>query len=63
MPTTEGVIRPPSAFSTTTGSPASITAATELVVPKSIPNTFAMIVLPLLNLLFCYFDIGFATTT
>src|SRR6185503_1343277 len=35
--TTEGVVRPPSALGMTTGSPPSITATTELVVPRSIP--------------------------
>ena len=40
--TTEGVVRAPSLFSKTTGSPPSITAIQELVVPKSIPKTFAI---------------------
>src|SRR5438874_8918840 len=40
--TTDGVVRPPSAFSTTVGSPPSSTAMHELVVPRSIP-----IVLPI----------------
>src|SRR5713101_8343668 len=40
--TTEGVSRLPSAFSSTVGSPASITAATEFVVPRSIPSTLAI---------------------
>src|SRR3989442_3033132 len=40
--TTDGVRRPPSAFSSTVGSPASMTATTLLVVPRSIPRTFAM---------------------
>src|ERR1700722_12273174 len=35
--TTEGVVRPPSWFGITTGSPPCITATTELVVPRSIP--------------------------
>src|SRR3954470_5223177 len=35
--TTEGVVRPPSALGMTTGSPPSMTAPTELVVPRSIP--------------------------
>ena len=35
--TTEGVVRPPSAFSSTVGSPPSRTATHELVVPRSIP--------------------------
>src|SRR6202046_5281370 len=41
-PTTDGVVRPPSAFGITTGSPASITLTTELVVPKSIPTALAI---------------------
>src|SRR5436305_3624319 len=40
--TTEGVVRAPSEFSKTTGSPPSITDMQELVVPKSIPKTFAI---------------------
>src|SRR5262245_37642880 len=43
--TTDGVSRPPSAFSSTLGSPASITATTEFVVPRSIPRTFAIALL------------------
>ncbi len=39
--TTEGVVRPPSEFSRTVGSPPSITATQELVVPRSIPIVFA----------------------
>jgi hypothetical protein len=46
MATTEGVVRPPSLLGMTTGSPASITAMQLLVVPKSIPITFAMVSLP-----------------
>src|SRR5579864_5825874 len=37
MATTDGVVRPPSWFGITTGSPPCITETTELVVPKSIP--------------------------
>ena len=37
-PTTEGVVRAPSALATTTGSPPSRTETTELVVPRSIPT-------------------------
>src|SRR4051794_33663254 len=37
--TTDGVVRPPSAFGMTVGSPPSITAMHELVVPRSIPIT------------------------
>ena len=35
--TTDGVSRPPSALVMTTGSPPSMTATTELVVPRSMP--------------------------
>src|SRR5580658_5294710 len=41
-PTTEGVVRNPSALAMTVGSPPSRTATTELVVPRSIPTAFAM---------------------
>src|SRR5579883_3125703 len=41
-PTTDGVVRPPSAFGITTGSPASNTLTTELVVPRSIPTALAI---------------------
>jgi hypothetical protein len=37
-PTTEGVVLAPSALGITTGSPASSTDTTELVVPRSIPT-------------------------
>jgi len=40
--TTEGVVRLPSEFSRTTGSPPSIAAMQEFVVPKSMPKTFAI---------------------
>src|SRR5438132_8020294 len=40
--TTEGVRRAPSALGITVGSPPSMTATTELVVPRSIPNTCAI---------------------
>src|SRR5947207_1557190 len=40
--TTDGVVRAPSEFSKTIGSPPSITDMQELVVPKSIPKTFAI---------------------
>ena len=43
--TTEGVVLLPSLLAITTGSPPSITATHELVVPKSIPITFPMIFL------------------
>jgi hypothetical protein len=42
IPTTEGVVRDPSVFGMTTGSPASSTDTTELVVPRSIPTARAM---------------------
>src|SRR6202035_5647134 len=41
-PTTDGVVRPPSALGMTTGSPASRTLTTELVVPRSIPTALGM---------------------
>src|ERR1700729_2535652 len=41
--TTEGVVRPPSSLAITLGSPPSITATTELVVPRSIPIIFAIV--------------------
>ena len=44
--TTEGVVRPPSAFSSTVGSSPSITAMAELVVPRSMPIVFATVVPP-----------------
>src|SRR5271154_1186384 len=40
--TTEGVVRPPSSFGITFGSPPSITATHEFVVPKAIPIIFAI---------------------
>jgi len=40
--TTDGVVRAPSAFVMTTGSPPSITATQELVVPRSMPMTLPM---------------------
>src|SRR5947208_16126327 len=42
---TDGVVRPPSAFSATVGSPPSSTAMHELVVPRSIPIVFPICVL------------------
>src|SRR4051794_3638556 len=44
--TTDGVVRPPSAFSMTVGSPPSRTAMHELVVPRSMPIVFAMLCAP-----------------
>src|ERR1041384_2550201 len=41
--TTDGVVRAPSWFAITVGWPASITATTELVVPKSIPIIFPIL--------------------
>src|ERR1017187_7179119 len=40
--TTEGVVRPPSAFSITVGSPPSSTAMHEFVVPRSMPMVLPM---------------------
>ena len=40
--TTDGVVRPPSVFSRTVGSPPSRTAMQELVVPRSMPMTRPM---------------------
>src|SRR5207237_3582221 len=40
--TTDGVVRKPSAFGITLGSPPSMTATHELVVPRSIPMTLPM---------------------
>src|SRR6266567_3105419 len=41
--TTDGVVRAPSAFGITTGSPPSITATQLFVVPRSIPITFGTV--------------------
>ena len=54
-PTTEGVVRPPSAFGITTGSPASNTLTTELVVPRSIPTALAISAIPSALSVFCRF--------
>src|SRR5690348_7963850 len=43
--TTDGVVRPPSAFSMTVGSPPSSTAMHEFVVPRSMPMVLAMLAL------------------
>ena len=48
--TTDGVVREPSALGMTTGSPPSITATTEFVVPRSIPITLAIPVVLALSL-------------
>ena len=42
--TIDGVVLAPSAFAITTGSPFSIVATHEFVVPKSIPITFAILI-------------------
>ena len=57
--TTDGVVLPPSAFGMTTGSPPSITATQELVVPKSIPIVFAIIKFLLLSLRFARLFFGY----
>ena len=44
-PTIDGVVRLPSLLGMTTGSPPSMTATQELVVPRSIPMTLPMVVL------------------
>src|SRR6187399_1958751 len=41
--TTDGVVRAPSAFAMTVGSPPSRTATTEFVVPRSMPTARAML--------------------
>src|SRR5258708_8313673 len=41
-PTTEGVVRAPSALGITVGSPASRTLTTEMVVPRLIPTDFGL---------------------
>src|SRR5258705_11048187 len=42
--TTDGTVRPPSAEAMTVGSPPSMTATTEFVVPRSIPMILPMLV-------------------
>ena len=42
--TTDGTVRPPSALGMTVGSPPSMTATTELVVPRSMPMMRPMLV-------------------
>src|SRR5216117_1128219 len=56
---TEGVSRLPSWFGITVGLPPSTTATTELVVPRSIPITFAMFKSPLSSS--CENDVGSAS--
>src|SRR5262245_51214109 len=46
--TIEGVVRMPSAFSMTLGVEPSMTATQELVVPRSMPMTFAIVLHPFL---------------
>src|SRR5207302_10087144 len=41
--TTDGAVRPPSALGMTTGSPASMTATPEFVVPRPTPTAFAVV--------------------
>src|ERR1700731_456157 len=48
--TTDGVVRPPSAFSMTVGSPPSRAAMHEFVVPRSMPMVFAMFNAPSVSL-------------
>ena len=48
--TTDGVVRKPSAFAMTVGSPPSRTATTELVVPRSIPTARAIVLILLVSL-------------
>src|ERR1700733_15940749 len=48
-PTTDGVVRPPSALGMTVGSPASSTLTTELVVPRSMPTALGIGVPPVLS--------------
>ncbi len=45
--TMDGVVFMPSAFSKTRGLPPSMTATHEFVVPRSMPMTFAMLIVPL----------------
>src|SRR3954469_1909372 len=47
--TTDGVVRPPSAFGITVGSPPSSTAMQLLVVPRAIPIVFAICLYSLLS--------------
>src|SRR5438309_9387715 len=58
--TTDGVVRAPSAFSITRGSPPSSTAMHELVVPRSMPIVFAIWLLPPVgkNLSLCIATLG-----
>src|ERR1039458_1525926 len=51
--TIDGVVRPPSAFGITVGSPASRNATTEFVVPRSIPTAFGISNPPLFEFFRC----------
>src|SRR5918999_3795242 len=64
--TTDGVVREPSAFGITVGSPPSRTETTELVVPRSIPTALAMFILLWLDLYlsdFKYFNLSLGLST
>src|SRR5664279_273435 len=56
--TTDGVVRAPSWFAMTVGWPPSITATTELVVPKSMPIIFPIAVKSLRRGILSYFKIA-----
>src|SRR3954451_7753233 len=58
--TTEGVVREPSEFAMTVGSPPSRTVTTELVVPRSIPTARAMELasLPCAGVVLCRSGVG-----
>jgi hypothetical protein len=51
MATTEGVVRAPSVLAMTVGWPPSMTATTELVVPKSIPTALPIKLTPMFYML------------
>src|SRR5689334_22527841 len=54
--TMDGVVREPSELATTTGSPPSRTATTELVVPRSIPTARAIVIPPeYVELVWCHY--------
>src|SRR5664279_210545 len=52
--TTDGTVRPPSADAITVGSPPSMTATTEFVVPRSIPMILPMLVVSPRGVLACF---------
>src|SRR5699024_8234147 len=56
-PTTDGVVRAPSALGMTTGSPPSITATQLLVVPRSIPMILLIRKTPLSKQLNCFYRV------